>query len=101
MLTSLVALLFTMVALALYDRATFRRTVQADANVLAGVIGENASSSIAFNDRQTAESTLAALRTQPHVVSAHLFDRSGRPRIFEQVAGGTNGGGEDLIAHCP
>ncbi len=79
MLTSLVALLFTMVALALYDRATFRREVQADANVLAGVIGENAASSIAFNDRQTAQSTLAALRTQPHVVSAHLFDRRGRP----------------------
>jgi serine phosphatase RsbU (regulator of sigma subunit) len=78
MLTSLVALLFTMASLALYDRATFRREVQADANVLAGVIGENAASSIAFNDRQSARSTLAALRAQPHVVTAHLFDRDGR-----------------------
>lgn len=78
MLTSLVALLFTMVALAAYDRATFRREVQADANVLAGVIAENASSSIAFNDRQSAQSTLAALKAQPHVRNAYLFDRSGR-----------------------
>ena len=77
MLTSLVALFITMIALALYDRATFRRQILTDVDVLAGVIGENASSSIAFNDRQTAQSTLAALRAQPHITRGYLFDREG------------------------
>lgn len=79
MLTSLVALLITMTVLAVYDRASFRQQILADVDVLAGVIGENASSTIAFNDRQAAESTLAALRAQPHIVSAYLFDRDGKP----------------------
>lgn len=78
MLTSLVALLITTAALALYDRTSFRRQILADVDVLAGVIGENASSSIAFNDRQAAQATLAALRAQPHIISAYLFDRDGK-----------------------
>ncbi len=77
MLTSLVALLITMTALALYDRASFREQILTDVDVLAGVIGENAASSIAFNDKQAAASTLAALRAQRHIISAHLFDSEG------------------------
>jgi len=77
MLTSLVALLITMAALALYDRAAFKTKLIADLNVLAGVISENASSSIVFNDAETARSTLAALRAQPHVLSGDLFDARG------------------------
>jgi sigma-B regulation protein RsbU (phosphoserine phosphatase) len=78
MLTSVVALLITTAALALYDRASFRRQIQTDVDVLTGVIGENAASSIAFNDRQAAQSTLAALKAQPHIVAAYLFDREGK-----------------------
>jgi serine phosphatase RsbU (regulator of sigma subunit) len=78
MLTSLVALLITMTAFALYDRETFRAQIQTDVEVLAGVIGENASSSIAFNDREAATSTLAALRAQPHIIAGYLFDSDGR-----------------------
>ena len=78
MLTSLVALLITMVALAIYDRQSFRGQILTDVNVLAGVIGENAASSIAFNDKEAATSTLAALRAQPHIISGHLFDSKGQ-----------------------
>jgi sigma-B regulation protein RsbU (phosphoserine phosphatase) len=78
MLTSLVALLITTAALALYDRTSFRRQILSDVDVLAGVIGENASSTIAFNDRQAAQSTLSALRAQPHIRSAYLFDSEGK-----------------------
>ena len=61
MLTTLVALLVMMGALSFYDRKTFREEALADINVLAGVIGENASSSLVFNDPETARSTLGAL----------------------------------------
>jgi len=77
MLTSLVALLITMAALGVYDRNTFREEALRDARVLGGVIGENAATSIAFNDPQTARSTLAALRSQPHILSGYLYDHEG------------------------
>lgn len=78
MLTSLVALIITMVALAIYDRQSFRAQILRDVEVLTRVVGENAASSIAFNDREAATSTLAALRAQPHIISGYLFDSEGR-----------------------
>src|SRR3954447_4076545 len=77
MLTSLVALLLTMAALALYDRETFKQKMLGDLNALAGVVGENSVSPLVFNDRETARSVLSALRAQPHVVGAFLFDNEG------------------------
>jgi sigma-B regulation protein RsbU (phosphoserine phosphatase) len=77
MLTTLAALLLTVGALAWYDRATFRDEVLHDVNTLAGIIGENASSSVAFNDRQSAEATLAALRAQPQITGAAIYDNKG------------------------
>jgi serine phosphatase RsbU (regulator of sigma subunit) len=77
MLTSLVALLLTMAALALYDRETFKKKMLADLTALTGVVGENSVSPLVFNDRETARSVLAALRAQPHVTGAFLFDNDG------------------------
>lgn len=78
MLTSLVALFLTVAVLAMYDRSTVRREMMRDVDTLAGIIGENAASSIAFNDRQTAGSTLAALKAQPHIIGGALYDSNGQ-----------------------
>jgi serine phosphatase RsbU (regulator of sigma subunit) len=89
MFTSLVALLITLGALAINDWITVRQDVLANVNALAGVIGENASSSIAFNDPETARQTLAALRSQPGITAAFLFDGDGKPfASYGAVAGG-------------
>src|SRR5436305_1606208 len=77
MLTSLAALLITMAALALYDRETFKKKMLADLTALTGVVGENSVSPLVFNDRETARSVLSALRAQPHVTGAFLFDNEG------------------------
>jgi serine phosphatase RsbU (regulator of sigma subunit)/uncharacterized membrane protein affecting hemolysin expression len=74
MLTSLAALLLTVGGLTWYDRATFRDEVLRDVDTLAGILGENASSSVAFNDHQQAEATLAALRAQPQITGAAIYD---------------------------
>ena len=74
MLTSLVALIITMAALALFDRETFKKKMLADLTALAGVVGENSVSPLVFNDRETARSVLGALRAQPHVTGGFLFD---------------------------
>src|SRR5712691_8791371 len=70
MLTSLVALLLTVAALGTYDTVTFRKEMLRDVDTLAGIIGENAAQSVAFNDRQSAQATLASLRSQPQIVAA-------------------------------
>jgi len=89
MLTSLAALLLTLGALAAYDRMTFRDEVLRDVDTLAGIIGENASSSVAFNDRQTAEATLAALRAQPQITGAAIYDSKGE--LFATYSRAKNG----------
>jgi signal transduction histidine kinase/CheY-like chemotaxis protein len=78
MLTSIVALLIAVATLALYDFSTFKRRIVADLNVLAGIMGENTSSSIVFNDREGARTTLAALRAQPHITKGVVFDKDGQ-----------------------
>jgi len=77
MLTSLVALLTTMVAMAVFDTRTFESEALRDTRVLAGIIGENAATPIAFNDAQSARATLSALRAQPHIINGFLYDREG------------------------
>src|SRR5258708_30086160 len=77
MLTSLVALLLTIGALAAYDGSTFRGEVLRDVSTLAGIIGENASSSVAFNDKESAKASLAALRAQPQITGAAIYDSNG------------------------
>src|ERR1051325_3678168 len=78
MLTSVVALLITMAALAVYDHGAVRDEIRSDVAMLAGIIGENASSSLVFNDAQTAQQTLAALKAQPNILTAALYDRHGK-----------------------
>lgn len=77
MLTSLAALLLTISALTWYDRVAFRDEVLHDVDTLAGIIGENASSSVAFNDRRSAQDMLAPLRAQPQITGAAIFDGKG------------------------
>ena len=79
MLTSLVALLITLGVLAAYDRMTVQRELTSDLGVLASIVGENAASSIVFNDHETARSILGGLRTQPHIVGATILDRDHKP----------------------
>src|SRR5436305_290799 len=93
MLTSLVGLLLTVAALAAYDRATFRAELMRDVDTLAGIIGENASSSVAFNDRRSAQAMLAALRAQPNIVAAAIYDNdrvlfAGRGNVPKTAPGG-------------
>jgi len=96
MLTSLAALLLTVGALTWYDRATFRDEVLRDVDTLAGIIGENASSSVAFNDRQSAQATLAVLRAQPQITGAAIYDSKGA--LFATYARAKDG---DTFAAMP
>ena len=60
-----------------------------DVDTLAGIIGENASSSVAFNDRQSAQATLAALRAQTQITGAAIYDSKGS--LFAKYARAKDG----------
>jgi len=61
-----------------YDFWMFRRTMIREITVLADVLGNNSTAALSFNARDTAEEMLSALRTQPHIVTACLYDKNGR-----------------------
>src|SRR5579863_859697 len=62
----------------IFERASFRKSAEAELSTLADTIGANAAASLAFNDAQTARQILSALHLQAGVVSARLYDTQGR-----------------------
>ncbi|MCU1349433.1 MAG: domain S-box, partial [Acidobacteria bacterium] len=97
MLTSIVALLIAVTAIAVYDFTVFKQRVLADANVLAGIMGANTASSIVFNDRDAAKATLSALRAQPRIVAGAVFDKDGQ--LFAEYH--RTGSGHDAHIETP
>jgi signal transduction histidine kinase/CheY-like chemotaxis protein len=79
MLTSGIALLFASAALMFRDITKTRKNLRNDLASLAQVIGANSIGAIVFNDRDTAETNLAALSAKPYVVLACIYDRDGQP----------------------
>ncbi|MBI3698471.1 MAG: response regulator, partial [Acidobacteria bacterium] len=75
--TSSVALLAACAAFIIYGLFSFRNSTAEDLSSLADVIGANTPAALAFSDREAAEETLAALRTQDHIVAAGIYDRDG------------------------
>ena len=61
----------------LYERSSFRAAMTSELSTLAETLGTNTAASLAFDDRQAARDTLAALRAEPHIVAACLYDNHG------------------------
>ena len=78
MLTSSIALLLACTALVIHELITFRRAITDDLKTLAQIIGDNSAAALVFDDRSSAEETLAALGAERHIVSACLFKPDGR-----------------------
>jgi len=76
-LTSVLGLSITCLALELYERASFRTSMAKDLAFHADMLGLNTAASLAFNDRKSAQDILAALRAEPHIVAACIYDSSG------------------------
>jgi PAS domain S-box-containing protein len=77
MLTSTVALLLAGLIFLFYDIGAARKEIVKKVSVLAAAIGDNCSATIEFNDPKTAEETLSALRAEPSVVSACIYNSKG------------------------
>jgi len=57
---------------------SYRHEMIVRAQTFANVIAGNCTASVAFNDSADATQTLASLRFEPHIVSACIYDNSGK-----------------------
>jgi len=78
MLVSGAALLLACAAFIAYDMLTFRASMVRNLSTQAQIIGSNSVSALLFNDRQSAENTLAALQAARNVLSAEIYSADGR-----------------------
>jgi signal transduction histidine kinase/CheY-like chemotaxis protein len=75
---SFVALALAVTGFALYERAQFRSSSETQLASLAETLASNSAASLAFNDPDTAQHTLAALGLERDVVGANLYDINGK-----------------------
>jgi signal transduction histidine kinase/DNA-binding response OmpR family regulator len=72
------ALLLACSAFIAYDRVTFRESKVLNLSTQAQIIGSNSVSALLFNDQQSAENTLSALKAAHNVLSAGIYTPDGR-----------------------
>ncbi len=77
MFTSSIALLLCSAALAAYDWFSTGQSLVRRIDTIAGIVGSNSTAALIFDSVQDANETLSALRTEPHVKAACIYDQSG------------------------
>jgi len=78
LLISGLVLLLTSAAFIGYQHLSLRQTTRNSLSALGRVIAANGTASLAFANEADASEILSALRAEPHVVAAALYDRRGR-----------------------
>ncbi len=84
MLTTVAALLLTGTGIVLADTVLVRRDLQNGLVALSGIIADNSTAALAFDDPMAARETLGALRARTHLISACIFRPDGT--VFAQYA---------------
>jgi len=79
MLASGVALLSACAAFISYDSYTFRLSKAQDVAAIAEIIGSNSTGALTYQDPNSAQEVLQALRSKAQVSQACIYDRQGRP----------------------
>jgi PAS domain S-box-containing protein len=77
MLTSVIVLAVAIAAFMAYDLAVFRESMRRNLTTLAQVTAENSTAAVAFGNEKDATETLSALRLEPQIVTAALYDAGG------------------------
>ncbi len=90
--TSLLGLSIACLAFEIYERTSFRAGLIDELTAHADMLGSNTAASLVFNDRNSAQDLLGALRVEHHVLAACIYDRDGH--IFAEYR--REGVGESL-----
>jgi signal transduction histidine kinase/DNA-binding response OmpR family regulator len=78
MLVSGAALVLACATFIAYDMITFRETTVRNLSTQAQIIGSNSVSALLFNDPQSAENTLSALKAAHNIMSAGIYTADGK-----------------------
>jgi len=78
LLISGLVLLLTSAAFATYEVMAVRQTTLKNLSTVGRVIAANSTASLAFANEADAKEILSALRAEPHIVAAGLYDKDGR-----------------------
>ena len=78
MLASAVALLLASGGFCAYDLYSSRMALVRSVSIQAEIIGDNTVSALLFNDPNSAEKTLSALRANPNLMYAQIYTRGGQ-----------------------
>jgi len=79
MLTCAAVLVLACSGFAIYETIAVRQSSLEEMTLVADLIGSNSAGALSFNDAQAGEETLAALKTNPHVIAARVYDKTGKP----------------------
>jgi signal transduction histidine kinase/CheY-like chemotaxis protein len=77
LLVSNLASLLACAVFGAYDWVTYRQAMVRDLTTLGGVMANNSTAAITFQDADTAQEVLRGLRVHPHIVAAALYGREG------------------------
>jgi len=76
--TCVVALLLLCSAYFIFEYVSYKKTVKNSVSTLAAVIASNSSAALAFDSRTDASDILDALKGNPHIIAAALYDKNGK-----------------------
>ena len=79
MINTFAALCAAGIAFAEYGVYRFKELRLEDLNALANILGTNSTAPLAFKDPISAQDILQALAAKPHILSAVIYDRDGKP----------------------
>ena len=113
LLISSLASLLACAVFGAYDWVTYRRAMLRDLQTLGGVLANNSTAAIAFDDAKTAEEILRGLRVHPRIMAAALYRQDRRmfvsyrrgtlsePLPFETQEDGVRFGDGELVLFLP
>jgi len=78
LLTSGSVLVLTCIGFSAYEYFTFRRGTAQQLTILSAMISTNITAALAFEDQGDAQEILSALKAEPHILAAALYDAKGR-----------------------
>lgn len=83
-LISGIVLLVTCITFFIYEFYTFRKTTVEKLSAIGKIISANSTAALAFDDPDDAKEILNALKAEPHIVAAGLYDKDGN--LFSHYA---------------
>src|SRR5215216_2792444 len=77
MLISGSVLILTCAAFFVYELLTFRAASLQQLSTIAKIVSDNTTAALAFDNNEDANEILAALKAEPHIEAACLYDKNG------------------------